>query len=102
MAVVHGKNTKVYVGGFDLSTYLQKAGVKAEADTPEVTGFGANGKQYIPGLQDATLQAEGVFNDDLLVSADKVLSAALNAQSIWTILREGDVFGANGEGCLAI
>lgn len=99
MTVVHGKGTKVYGSGYDLTSFFKKAGVSGEAELPDATTFGNNSKVYgDDGLLDATLKAEGLFAYDelelTLDKSDEVLAAALNQDpSTWAICFAGDVMG---------
>lgn len=102
MAFVHGKDTKIYVNGYDLTGFLNSISLSAEAGTAETTTFGASSKAYLAGLKDATLSAEGLF-EGAVDAVDVVLNAALGAQgSIWTYLIEGDVIGKPGYGMAAV
>jgi len=102
---VHGKATRVYVSGYDLSAYFKKASVSAEADLPDATTFVSGAKKYAPGIVVATISAEGLFAYDAttLDAADEVLSAALNADpSVWAICTSGDTFGSPADCASAI
>lgn len=78
MAFVHGKNVAVLVGVYDLSTMLTSANYSAELSAEETTTFGTGGaKTYIPGLGDAKISAEGLFDTTALSGSDAVLTAAL-------------------------
>lgn len=96
MPAVHGKSTKVYANGYDLSTFFKTAGASGEADVPESTTFGASSKAYVAGLLDGTLSAEGLWsNDEVAVdNSDNVLQTALNQQAGFVAyMPAGDVVG---------
>jgi len=76
MAFSHGKNTKVYCNGYDLTSYLTSIEVPSTADVSETSTFGNNSKTYIAGLKDATVSIEG-FYDGSSDAIDEVLNAAL-------------------------
>lgn len=102
MAFVHGKDTKVYVNGYDLTAFFKSSSVEGTAEAAETSTFGVTAKTFIAGLKDATLSLEGLF-DGVANAIDEVLQAALGvASSIWTVLLEGDVIGKRGYGFDAI
>ena len=102
MAFRHGKDTKVYVNGYDLTAYFKSSGVEGTVEAAETTTFGKVAKTFIPGHKDGTLSLEGLF-DGLANAVDVVLQAALGvASSIWTILLDTDVIGKRGYGFDAI
>jgi len=97
MAFSHGKSTKVYVNGYDLTLFLQSISPQLNADTAEVSTFGLTHKKFVPGMKDATLQAEGFF-DGAAASADVILTAALAGSGRWTWYPAGDAAAASGYG----
>ena len=103
MSFVHGSSTRVYVNGFDLSAFLKSVSGSHEVEAHESTTFGATAKTYMPGLEDATLSAEGLFSG-AVGATDAVLFAALRGRSpiVWNWLPSGDVDGGFGYGLLAL
>ena len=103
MSFVHGSNARVYVSGFDLSAFLKSVSSSHEIGTHESTTFGATAKTYMPGLEDATLSAEGLFSG-AVGAKDAVLFAALRGRSpvVLSWLPSGDVDGGFGYGLLAL
>ena len=103
MSFVHGSSTRVYVNGFDLSAFLKSVSGSHEVEAHESTTFGATAKTYMPGLEDATLSAEGLFSG-AVGATDAVLHAALRGRSpiVWNWLPSGDVDGGFGYGLLAL
>jgi len=86
----HGSNARVYANGYDLSAYLKNFAVSGEAETHDVTTFTATAKNYIAGLKDATLSADGVYDGDT-GGIDEVMQAALGQDtSIWTYFPQGE------------
>jgi len=86
----HGSNARVYVNGYDLSAYLKNFSISGEAETHDVTTFTATAKNYIAGLKDATLSADGVYDGDT-GAVDEVIQAALGQDaSIWTYFPQGE------------
>jgi len=105
MTVPHGKSTKVYAAGYDLTSYLSSVQPSAESEVSETTAFGSDSRTYIVGLMDATLTTQGFWesdhsNDD---ASDDVLSSLLASDgSKWVVLPPGDSFGNQGYGFQAI
>lgn len=58
---VHGKQTRVLCDEKDLSPFLREVSVSAEMEPAEVTTFGDNDREYIPGLRNATISFDGLF-----------------------------------------
>lgn len=58
---IHGKSVRVLCDEKDLSPFLKEVNVSAELEPSDVTTFGDNDKEYIPGLRDATLAFDGLF-----------------------------------------
>lgn len=58
---IHGKGVRVLCDEKDLSPFLKEVSVSAEMEPSEVTTFGDNDREYIPGLRNATLSADGLF-----------------------------------------
>ena len=95
----HGKDTRIYVNGYDLSDMFRASSIPAAAGTAETTTYGKSDKTFIAGLKEATLSVEGLF-DGAANKVDAVLAPILgaSAKSVWTILPGGDVFGGRGVG----
>ena len=103
MSFVHGSVARVYVNGFDLSAFLKNVSSAAEITAHDSTTLTATAKTYVPGLEDATLSAEGLFSG-AVGATDAVLFAALRGRSpvVWNWLPSGDVDGGFGYGLLAL
>ena len=63
MAKFHGRHTRIYMDGFDISGDLNSLEPNHVADTAEVSGFGAVSKSYVVGLLDTAIRFGGLFND---------------------------------------
>jgi hypothetical protein len=59
MAAVHGSNAYVSIDADDVSVYLDSATLDKMVETAEVTAFGDDDKEYIPGLRDSTISGGG-------------------------------------------
>lgn len=95
MAFKHGKNTKVLIGNYDLSQFLNEASVNQSVETGETTTYGKDAKTYIVGLSDGTISMGGMF-DGQAGATDAVLSSYLgdSAGAVITIAPEGLAHGA--------
>lgn len=97
----HGKNAKVLANGYDVSAYFNSLSASGSSDTAEVTTFGNNSKNYIPGLKDATFSVEGYY-DATATGSDVVLAGLLGTETVWTTVFAADAVGARGYGALTI
>lgn len=75
----HGKNTKVLVGAYDLSTMFREAQANATADTAETSTFGSSAKTYVVGMTDGRVTLGGCFSGGV-GEVDEVLAAALGVE----------------------
>lgn len=99
MAFVHGKQGAVYIGGYNLTSYLAKHDVKAQKDTADVSTLQQASKAYVAGMRDATLSFDGFFDGQ----ANGVIARlnalfAVDTMDQWLVLPQGDAAGANGYG----
>jgi len=103
MAFGHGKNTKVYANGYDLTGYLDSIDQSGNVDTVETTTFSATAKTYITSaIKAGSIQGEG-FYDGAANAVDEILSVALGASGqIWVWYSQGDAVGNSGYGMSAI
>jgi hypothetical protein len=93
MAVAHGKQTRIYLNGYNLTGFFRKSSSELMRETAESTVFGLDDKTYLAGQKDATASLEGLF-DNAVDGVEEVLLAALNADpTILNILPQGDVLG---------
>lgn len=60
----HGKDTKVLLGKYDLSAYLNEATPSMSIETAETSTFGTSAKTYITGQNDGTVSFSGLFDGD--------------------------------------
>lgn len=96
MAFTHGKRARVYMDATNMSDYMRSIEVSAESDTAESSVFGADYKQYVNGLRDATLSGEGILD----AVQDGIANATLGAtsRSTWQAYFAGDTIGLRGRG----
>lgn len=104
MTFAAGKLTKCYVNGYDLSSFLDKADSKGQADMLDVTAFGANSKAYVSGLLDADLSLEGFFDNTPSTGLDAVCASILGSGTMGAVslMWAGDAIGARGISALAL
>ena len=81
MAFIHGKDSQVIHGIYDLSPYLNDASASADVETAETTAFGSSAKSYIVGLRDGTVSASGMF-DGVAGAVDEVLTASIGSDTL--------------------
>ena len=77
MGFQHGTNADFYLNGFDGTGFCNTVSVEGEIETAEVTTLGKTAKNYIPGLEDATISFEGYFDSQAVDST--AFSYKLNA-----------------------
>jgi len=94
MAFRHGRNTKVLVGNYDLSSYFNEASASQSVETGETTTYGRDAKTYVVGLADGTISMSGMFDGDAN-AVDAVLSSYLgdSAGAVITVAPEGLTVG---------
>lgn len=90
MSFVHGKNTTFSIDDSsgspqDISDYANNIDFPLSADVAEVTGFGDDSKEYIPGLKGAT------------ISMDLSWDAAVDA-ILWGIVGKTGTFSYSPDG----
>lgn len=78
MAATHGRLTRVYVNGYDLTGFYRKQESELTREVAESTVFNLDSKTYVPGVRDASLSLEGLF-DGAVDGIEQVLLAALSA-----------------------
>lgn len=100
----HGLNTRLYLGGSDVSEFFKSASVDASKDTVETTAFGSTSKSYISSLRDATASLEGMFDGTASVGSDAILRATLESpnNAAFAMFSEGDAAGKFGFGLYGI
>src|SRR4051794_7695211 len=76
---IHGKNTVVFLDGYDISGYLNSASYTMTADTAETTAFGANARSYIPSFPGGTISVGGMF-DGTATGIDTILQTVASNQ----------------------
>ena len=86
----HGKDTKVLVGQFDLSAYINEANPSMSLETAETSTFGTSAKTYITGQNDGTISFSGFFDGDANAIAEVFENIiATDATPVITIAYDG-------------
>jgi hypothetical protein len=83
MAFRHGKATAIFLDSLDASPYFNSADSPRTIGTADVTAFGATGKAYIAGLEDAVLNASGFFDGDVGQIDDRLWALSSSATATY-------------------
>lgn len=70
MSFRHGKDSKVLVGAYDISSYLNEFSYSQTLETAETTAYGDNAKKYLTGQNDGTISFSGMFESSTDAVAD--------------------------------
>ena len=62
MAFKHGKDTEVWIGAFDVSTFCDAADLSTAVETGDTTTFKSDWKTALPGLATAKMDVKGKFD----------------------------------------
>src|SRR5437879_9930964 len=65
MTKLHGRFTRLYMDGYDISGDSSSFEPGLTGDTAEVTAFGDDTKKYVVGLIDSAVRFSGFFNDSV-------------------------------------
>lgn len=102
MPAAHGRLTRVYVNGYDLTGFYRKQQSELTREVADSTVFNQADKAYLPGQRDASASLEGLF-DGAVDGIEQVLLAAFSADpSILAVLPQGDALGAVAHGFSAL
>lgn len=102
MPAAHGRLTRVYLNGYDLTGFYRSQESDLTREVADSTVFGLSDKTYLPGLRDASLSLEGIF-DGAVAGIEEVLLAALSADpTIVVICPQGDILGNVAHGFSAL
>jgi len=101
MGFFHGKNTKVLLNGYNMSSFFDSVDLPITADTVETTVFSLSDKTYVLGNKTAAITAEGFF-DGTSSQSDVILRGAFASTNRWSYYPHGDTIGYNGYGMEAI
>jgi hypothetical protein len=92
MSFAHGKDTDIYLGGYDLTAYFNDVSVNREADLAETSTFGNTAKTFLAGLKDAVASLAGFF-DGAANAVDERLNAMFAQSTVCSFFWAGDTIG---------
>ena len=95
MSFYHGKLSRVYLNGYNLSSFFDSADMPMNSDTVETTCFNMDDKEYVMGNKTATISAEGFF-DGSTQASEEALLAAFYSTNNWSYYPYGDSSGNYG------
>lgn len=81
MSKIHGRNTRVYLNGTDISNYFNSANVTKNIDTAETSGFGDADKTYVVGLGGGDIKLAGFFDAGAAPSVDSLVDGLLGSET---------------------
>ena len=81
MSFSHGKDTRVLLNEFNMSTFFNSADVTRDIDVPETTVYGENDRTYINGLRGGTISYAGFWDGTTVTGVDVVLEATLGVST---------------------
>jgi len=91
---IHGKDSKVYVDEFDMSSYFNNVSTTQTNETGETTTYADTNKAYIVGLASSTLTLAGLWSQDT-DGSDEELQALLGSATspIVTVAEKAGTIG---------
>jgi hypothetical protein len=104
MGFIHGKRTAVFLGGHDLSEYLNDSTKTQTVEVADSTTYGRDDKVYVAGLADGMLSAAGLFDGAETDGVDAVIAEALasDGSDIVTYCPDSAVVGRVAYSCKAL
>lgn len=93
---IHGKSTKVYIGGYDATDTLNQSGYNGAVEPADVTCFGASDKAFISGLITTETSAGGVYSGGTAEAETWLGSLFAGTPEAWVMWKDGDTFGNRG------
>lgn len=99
MAFLHGKDTKLYANGYDVTGYFRSVPSEVTRELGDSTVFGLNDKTFLAGQREASASPEGLF-DGAAAAIDAILDTIFGAEarSLWSVWFGGDAVGNRGFG----
>lgn len=79
MAFKHGKDTVVFLGNTEYSSYMNSLDMNRTADVAETTVFGKDNKTYIVGQKDGVASATGFWDSTMDAQLATLLGSANNS-----------------------
>lgn len=91
-------NSKIYVGGYDLTAYLQGYSANGSRATAEVSTLADTFQQFLAGLQGGTASLNGFYDPATDRVVDALVAAFGSANKAAMIFPQGDTLGNKGIG----
>lgn len=102
MAFSHGSSAKVYLNGYDLTSYFNSVSTEGSGDAVDTTTFGETCHTYIAGVKESSVSLDGLY-DATAGASGTVLQTALGADdSELCYFPNGDTLGNAGIGAKGI
>jgi len=93
MPAAHGRLTRIYMSGYDLTGYYRKASSELMREAAESTVFNVTDKTYIPGRRDATASLEGLVADSVDGLTLSFMEDLETDPTLLNVCPQGDVLG---------
>lgn len=91
----HGKDQRLYAGGYDLSAYFRAFSFEEGVNDADTTVFTDTAKRSLPGTSEVSGSGEGIFHEDPLLIRD-TLKNALGTEGAYVVSMPSDVAGVQG------
>src|SRR5512146_1198922 len=76
MAFKHGKNTAVWYGSTDFSTYFNSLDTSVDIDTADTTTYQASWKTALPGAAGGGVELGGLYDPSTIPTVESALTAS--------------------------
>lgn len=98
MAKYHGRNTRVYLNGYDIGDHFNAADISNQADQAEVSAFSDTDKSYVMGLKGGNGKLTGFYDSTAAVPGVEAVLASLQGAAAAPILSilASDALGERG------
>jgi len=83
MSKYHGQDTRLYIGGYDISSLMASVTPAQEREMKEyAVADGVNGYHQMPGLTKDTMSLDGIFDDNYQAVLNSLFAASSGYQII--------------------
>ena len=90
MAFVHGKDTRVLIGQYDLTGFFNQASASFNRQTVDTTVFGQDDETSMAGLGSGSVSLGGLWDNTAVSGSDVLLDAAMDGtQSVLSVSPQG-------------
>lgn len=98
MSFNHSIASKIYLGGYDLTNYLQGFSVQGQMATAETSTLGDTFQQFLSGLKNGTATLNGLYDGADGGDVDAINAAFGSTNKVAMIFPQGDTLGRDGVG----